>query len=395
MLRKPLLTVLLIVALASAACQLSGAANPTPSPFVETLPTSTFSFPTPSTAPTNTPMAATVTPTLLPAGVTSAPTTSPTDESPVPLPTAAVQPSSPDAANYIDDRSTPAQLVVSFINALNRHEYVRAYSYWENPADALGAYAAWAAGYQDTASVNLVFGQISGDAGAGQMYYSVPALLEITKTDSSQATMSACYILHQSNPYFFGDPPFEPLGISQGQAAPAESRKSDSDLLGTACSGMPTGSQPVAVEGASLAIDKSNYLDNRSGALETVSSLLNALNVKEYVRAYSYFDNPASYPGAFDAYAAGFANTELITATFGTLKDGIAAGNLYYKLPLAMEVLTSSGAHQLFVGCYSLHLGQPVVQGTPPFVPMGITAGTFKLVTSANEFKPPSADTCK
>ncbi len=31
---------------------------------------------------------------------------------------------------YLDDRSTPIQVLKSYYNAINRQEYVRAYSYW-------------------------------------------------------------------------------------------------------------------------------------------------------------------------------------------------------------------------------------------------------------------------
>ena len=75
----------------------------------------------------------------------------------------------PASSNYIDDRSTPSQVIVSLYNAISRHEYVRAYSYWGDPAGSLGPYDAYAAGYSDTASVDLVFGQIYGDPGMSQV----------------------------------------------------------------------------------------------------------------------------------------------------------------------------------------------------------------------------------
>ena len=115
----------------------------------------------------------------------------------------------------------------------------------------------------------------------------------------------------------------------------------------------------VAVSGTSLNIDKSNFLDNRSGPIETVSSFLNALNLKQYVRAYYYYQNPSTYPGPFDPYAAGYSNTDVITATFGNVQSEGAAGSMYFKVPLAMKVLTTSNTIQTFVGCYTLRLAQP------------------------------------
>ena len=147
--------------------------------------------------------------------------------------------------------------------------------------------------------------------------------------------------------------------------------------------------------GSSLNIDKTNFLDDRSGPIETVSSFLNALNRKQYVRAYSYYQDPAAYPGNFNTYAAGYANTDVITATFGSVLSEGAAGSIYYQVPLAMYVLTTSSSHQTFVGCYTLRLAQPSIQGVPPFQPIGITAGKFTQVSNGTNVTPLLLNACK
>jgi hypothetical protein len=288
----------------------------------------------------------------------------------------------PYSGAYIDDRSTPWEVVVSLFNAISRKEYLRAYNYWSNPSDTLGAFEAYAAGYADTDRVDLTFGQIASDAGAGQVYTSVPVILKATATNGVRTNYAACYVVHYAQASFFGAPPFRPMSISRAKAVVSALNADDASLLSTACDGMPTGGFPVEITANDLRIDKSNYLDNRSGAVETISSLLNALNLKQYVRAYYYFQNPAAYPGAFAGYEAGYSDTETITATFGSVQQEGAAGSSYYKLPLAMVVLTTTRAIQTFVGCYTLRLGQPSVQGTPPFEPMGIIAGTFTQVAN-------------
>ena len=60
-------------------------------------------------------------------------------------------------------------------------------------------------------------------------------------------------------------------------------------------------------------------------------------------------------------------------------------GSLYYKVPLAMKVLTTSAATQTFVGCYTLHLAQPALQATPPFQPLGIISGKFNQVANGTD----------
>jgi hypothetical protein len=178
------------------------------------------------------------------------------------------------------------------------------------------------------------------------------------------------------------------MNIDRGSAKPSAINASDASVLASACSGYPTGPHQVATSGTSLSIDKSNFLDNRSGPIETVSSFLNALNLKQYVRAYYYYQNPSTYPGPYDPYAAGYSNTDVITATFGTVQSEGAAGSLYYKVPLAMKVLTTSSTIQTFVGCYTLRLAQPAVQATPPFQPMGIISGKFTQVANGSDVVP-------
>jgi hypothetical protein len=176
------------------------------------------------------------------------------------------------------------------------------------------------------------------------------------------------------------------MSIAQGSAKQSDINASDASVLATTCSGYPVGGNPpFSASSNGLNIDKSNFVDNRSGPIETVSSLLNAINLKQYVRAYSYFQNPATFPGPFDPYAAGYSDTDVITATFGIPHSEGAAGSLYFKVPLAMKVLVKSGSTQTFVGCYTLRLAQPSIQTAPPFQPLAIVTGTFKQVANGTD----------
>jgi hypothetical protein len=344
------------------------------SPSIPSLPTDTQTATSATLAPSNSPLPA-ATASLAPS------------KTPAPVNTYSAAPT-PVVPNYIDDRSTPSQVIVSLYNAINRQEYLRAYDYWSNPSNSQASFTAFANGYQNTASVDLVFGQITGDAGAGQLYYTVPVILKTTSKDGTYANFAACYIVPQGQPANFGEPPFNPMNIDRGSAKPSAINASAASVLASACSGYPTGPDQVAASGTSLNIDKRNFLDNRSGPIETVSSFLNALNLKQYVRAYYYFQNPSTFPGPYDPYAAGYSNTDVITATFGTFQSEGAAGSLYYKVPLAMKVLTTSSTIQTFVGCYTLRLAQPAVQATPPFQPMGIISGKFTQVANGTDVVP-------
>ena len=387
MLRKSILYIFLIIPLALSACNLNQPATQpavstnTTSPGIATVTTSQPAVPS-ATAPGITPA-----PTDTSPAATALPVASNT---PVPTATSSVVPVSiPASTNYIDDRSTPWQVIVSFYNAITRQEYSRAYGYWNDPATSLGAFNAYANGYQNTASVDLVFGQIAGDAHMSQVDYTVPVLLKVTNKDSSHSNFVACYVVHETSPDVFGAPPFNPMSISQGAASPSDINAQDASVLASACSGLPVGgvTSPIT-PGSALNIDKTHFIDNRSGPIETVSSLLNALNLKQYVRAYSYFQDPATFPGDFSPYAAGYANTEVITVTFGTPTSEGAAGSIYYKVPRATKVLTTTNTTQTFVGCYTVRLAQPGVQVVPPFHPMGIVSGKFVQVNNSTDVNP-------
>ena len=115
----------------------------------------------------------------------------------------------------------------SLFNAVNRHEYVRASSYWETNAQGLAPYDQFEAGYANTGSVQLTTGTVLSDAGAGQRYYQVPVTLVALTTDNVMQTFVGCYTLHISVPELQGTPPFHPLGIMSA------SRKAATQLRST------------------------------------------------------------------------------------------------------------------------------------------------------------------
>jgi hypothetical protein len=396
--RKSAIPVLLVIVLVIPACILTGGPTPT------AIPTSTVSIPSAAASTPTLPVATVIqvpsdtplpTNTQVPSN-TPLPTDTQVSNTPQPTPTITVIPVIiPTPANYVDDRSTPWQVIISFYNAINRQEYSRAYGYWADPSTMLGSFNAFAAGYQDTASVDLVFGEITSDAYMSQVDYTIPVLLKTTARNNTHTNSAACYVVHEVSPDVMGTPPNIPMSISKGSARASEINLSDASALATACNGYTLGGATAPITSGSLSIDKSNFLDDRSGPIETVSSFLNALNRKQYVRAYSYFDDPAAFPGPYGPYAAGYSNTDMITATFGTVQSEGAAGSEYYKVPLSTKVLTTTGGTQTFVGCYTLRISQPAVQAVPPFRSMGITTGKFTQVDNNSDVNSLLPSACK
>jgi hypothetical protein len=94
---------------------------------------------------------------------------------------------------------TPATLIQHYYNAINRQDYRQAYNYWEQPSTSLAPYDQFVQGYADTTSVALSTGTVSEDAGAGNIYASVPVVLQATHTNGSHQTFYGCYIVHRVN----------------------------------------------------------------------------------------------------------------------------------------------------------------------------------------------------
>ena len=112
---------------------------------------------------------------------------------------------------YLDDRSTAAALVRSFYNAINRHEYARAYSYF----DAKGApqpYGPFAAGYADTASVAVATGVASSDGAAGSTYFTLPVAIDAAQSNGTHRQFAGCYVTRLIDPGI-QDPPVTPMVI--------------------------------------------------------------------------------------------------------------------------------------------------------------------------------------
>lgn len=124
----------------------------------------------------------------------------------VALPALAAQPA------YLDDRSTAAALVKSFYNAINRHEYARAYTYFGSVAPQ--PYATFADGYADTASVKVATGRTVSDGAAGSVYYTLPVAIDALQSDGTHKQFAGCYTARLVQPSV-QDPPVTPMFIAK------------------------------------------------------------------------------------------------------------------------------------------------------------------------------------
>lgn len=115
---------------------------------------------------------------------------------------------------YLDDRSSGESLIRSLYNAIDRHEYLRAYSYFGEAADRPD-FESFAKGYATTDHVRLKLGEITGEGAAGSLYTNVPAAIEATDTDGTSEVFTGCYVTRLAQPSVQATPPFQPIHIEK------------------------------------------------------------------------------------------------------------------------------------------------------------------------------------
>lgn len=122
---------------------------------------------------------------------------------------------------YLDDRSTAERVVASFYNAIDRQEYLRAYSYF-GPGAEVSDYAKFKAGYLSTSHVTLQTGSETSEGAAGSIYYTLPVAIDALNNDGTHQIFAGCYTLRLSQPSVQDAPPFVPLHIDRGALKPAK-----------------------------------------------------------------------------------------------------------------------------------------------------------------------------
>jgi hypothetical protein len=118
------------------------------------------------------------------------------------------------------------------------------------------------------------------------------------------------------------------------------------------------------------------YLDDRSDPAALVRSFYNAVNRREYARAWDYFGETKPSK-SFDAFAAGYEKTERVDVLTGAVAAEGAAGSTFYYVPVAISAVGADGGATVFAGCYSARLANPQIQGVP-FRPLHLEKGSLK-----------------
>lgn len=133
------------------------------------------------------------------------------------------------------------------------------------------------------------------------------------------------------------------------------------------------------------------YLDNRSTPQSLVESYYNAITLRQYQRAFSYFSEGAG-PKDFEAWVKGYATTRHVSVRFGTTQPDPGAGQIYWALPVALSVVSTENTQAVYAGCYTLHLTNPSMQTSGQYHPMSIDGA--KLEKSSLRFEDAAPTSC-
>ncbi len=138
----------------------------------------------------------------------------------------------------------------------------------------------------------------------------------------------------------------------------------------------PESTEPEATKEVAEGLLLPDYLDDRSTPQKLLESYYNAINRKEYARAYSYYAE-GQLGDDFEKYAKGYAGTESVSVKIGSSEPDPGAGQIYWSVPIAIESKLAEGKAQVYTGCYTISMSNPAMQAVPPFKPMAIMAGTL------------------
>ena len=90
--------------------------------------------------------------------------------------------------------------------------------------------------------------------------------------------------------------------------------------------------------------------EDRNDPIATLASYYDAINARDYRRAYGFWDSP---PSKYEQFARGFADTDRVRLLVepSTHVEG-AAGSVYADIRTIVVATTRGGDERLFAGCY-------------------------------------------
>jgi len=240
--------------------------------------------------------------------------------------------------NTFTTQTDPVSLIGAYYNAISRGEYDRAYSYWEQ-APRNQSEAQFAAGFADTQTARAIIRlPIFTDAGAGNIYASIPTLVTALRRDGTQQFYTGCFVAHKTNvPVGNAAEPDPNWYLREGtlrqQTAPNFS------TLDTACDETDT-------------LTSGLFSVSQFEPPELIQSYFSAIATGNFPLAASYWENP---PG--DLFAASYSS--IVTDAQGIelyvnpeIYASGAAGSVYANIPALALVTAADNTPYFLTGCY-------------------------------------------
>jgi hypothetical protein len=101
------------------------------------------------------------------------------------------------------------------------------------------------------------------------------------------------------------------------------------------------------------------FYEDRTDPVAAILSFYNAINRKEYERAYSYFQGSpkpnSSLAPPYDQWVKGYVDTASVTVAVGKVVQDAGAGNIYASFPVVIVAKQSDDTLRVFAGCYTMH----------------------------------------
>ena len=126
-----------------------------------------------------------------------------------------------------------------------------------------------------------------------------------------------------------------------------------------------------------------DYLDDRSDGPALVRSYYNAIDRREYARAYAYFGDAPPVP-TYGAFAGGYADTLRTELRLGPDQPDADMGGVTHFVGVVLRATRADGSEQVFSGCYQVR--QPAWWKTDPPVFAPLHIGEAKLAPAKESF---------
>lgn len=122
--------------------------------------------------------------------------------------------------------------------------------------------------------------------------------------------------------------------------------------------------------------------EDRSDPVLLIQSYYNAIILRDYARAYSYWDS-APDGKSLDEFAAGFGNTDNVLAIVSTLiREEGAAGTTYALVPTMLIALHTNSGARAYVGCLTAKASYVEIDADA-----NVAANTWFLMDDASGFE--------